>query len=554
MIFIAICILYIIGFVSIVFSILAVKKNNDTSLILSPKPIEGGFIQNCHDMGGIVQWDGNDFLMLQCMTKYVGWTNYPGMDGYDPQYPEVWPAKQLADESDELAKKYEAMDPPANNLERFKRYFSIVYPRVPESTWNNYDEDWFVNLWNSLEFYYLFPDSWGATPDQELNVKQNNPFFRASDPDCPASGVDNCSADQDCDKYYGGICDDGKCNYSDSCVYGLAILNQNPVDKPITTAFAEVMHYGDMSYTLTPADLTKQVGAGSFAGTYYYPAKGTGLFLPLGNSLVAYNKIHALVLLGTSNEEILSYAGSNLLYWLDRKGSNKTGTVTNWNGDEISYDPDTLGQIIEGAVNGKDLEEDTDLGQSPYISMGGSTTGGDAMLATLATYQGFDTIQLLQEAQLGKSGIVGYELIDLRVPPNSASQLIRLDPFLINNYAYSAHQNDYGSPSFLVGTVPETVDNTTGSGPDKYQQLKRVADPGTDYPNYGNYPFFKARAADVRAKCDAAGGCDNVDYIPGGLDQTWKYTPYGYDELPNTITSANLPTGKESDQLMWSDL
>lgn len=33
-------------------------------------------------------------------------------------------------------------------------------------------------------------------------------------------------------------------------------------------------------------------------GTYYYPAVGSGVFAPVGNCLIAYNKVHALVLMG----------------------------------------------------------------------------------------------------------------------------------------------------------------------------------------------------------------------------------------------------------------
>lgn len=58
-----------------------------------------------------------------------------------------------------------------------------------------------------------------------------------------------------------------------------------------------------------------------------------------------------------------------------------------------------------------------------YYGLG---SGGDGLLATAAIQEGYDTIQLIHEAQLGcyPQGVVdGFEIIDLRNPLTSAQRL-----------------------------------------------------------------------------------------------------------------------------------
>jgi len=105
-------------------------------------------------------------------------------------------------------------------------------------------------------------------------------------------------------------------------------------------------------------------------------------------------------------------------------------TLFGYNTERIRYSKSALDRMIDEMVSGKCLREDYRHGRltKVYYGLGDS---GDTFLAQLARDRGYDTIQLLREAQMSVEGdaVVGNELIHLYEPSYSQTFLKRLDPF-----------------------------------------------------------------------------------------------------------------------------
>lgn len=395
------------------------------------------FIEQCQANRGSVQWD-NDGLLMTCQTGYEGYpVNYPEQDGYDPAKPTVYPSTKLMDESDLLyAQLMTSGIYPQNEAQRLRLYFSIVYPLADITRWKRMDLQQLQQLWATLELYYKLDDMF--MPQTPRTQRQYHKFYRVPDADC--TDADAATGD---------------------CVQGNVWLSQE-TGRPVETGpYMEVVRFGDMDYNLLP-DAT-------FTATYLYPAKGSGVFLPVQNSLVAWNKVHALRLLGVSYEDIAYVAGPNFWYWVndlnekmvndencprDQSGHRSCYQHYQTNGGDSYYVmPEALETVINNMSAGQSLAKSS---KSPYYGLGGSTTGGDALVARLALQQGYDTVQFIREAQLGSSGIVGYEVIDLRVPRQTSALLTRIDPFRLweapNSLAYTANRSYGGYADYLVGT------------------------------------------------------------------------------------------------------
>lgn len=292
--------------------------------------------------------------------------------------------------------------------DRLRLYFQIVYPKNTKNL--NFSE--LTNLWNSLELYYILPPQ--IEPQTPPVIKRKKNFFQTP------KGIK---------------------------------LQQNE-ERPIETGpYIEVYHNGANTAYLRPFKI--------FAATYYYPVKGSGIWIPSGNMLTANNKIHALKLLDTPNVDILKKCGYDFITFLvnDSKDSgdplltidvvDKLSGINFDNGDynktrKIEYSTKVLDKMINDISEGQNIrkgyKKDPDTGKKILIDIyyGGSDTV-DKMLAQIARNRGYDTIQLLKEPQMGGlSGIVniGCELVHLFEPIISQNMWIKLDPFADIKYDY----------------------------------------------------------------------------------------------------------------------
>lgn len=332
---------------------------------------------------------------------------------------------------------------PKNERERLVLYHSIVYPNAPSKFFENMTLRQLVELYQEYEFYYKLPVE--VMPKTEILIHRDsqNSFYRTP------VGV---------------------------------VLDQDPDRLGLETAYAEVAHFGSTS------SLFREPGI--FTGTYYYPVKGSGIFLPLGQTLVAYNKVHALKLLDTLNTDILQVGGTDFQsflqddsegmwqeikkldsnanredYWVSACVVDKHSTETNeecgqifgYNTKKIWYIPAALDRMIDEMVAGKSLRIATrtvdgkDKKVKVYYGLGDT---GDMLLGQTGRDRGYDTIQLLREAQMSLTGdaVVGNEIAHLVEPVYSQSSLARLNPFLRPYFA--------GTDAFLKPHVNYLLDQS----------------------------------------------------------------------------------------------
>lgn len=332
---------------------------------------------------------------------------------------------------------------PQNEHDRLSLYFQLVYPSTPDYVWSDMSLPDLVNFYQSMEFYYKLPDA--IQPDTPIELKRSaeQRFFRTP----------------------GGV-----------------VIDQDPDRPGVTTPFIEVIHWGNNNSQLAAPQTL-------YAGTYYYPVRGSGLFLPLGQCLTAFNKVHALKQLGIPNEWILQYCGFYFIHFVridsfgwwaefvkspqntkgyqlgDRPDEFWRRTCTlNKNGlrssqscrakpllspagaeetaetafgmykSSLTYIPEALDGVIEDMVKGKCVREGFKTVDGKKVKRRIYYGGGDTLdryMAQQATAAGFDTIQLLREAQLSvtSNAIHGTEFIDLRDAIASQQRILRLDPF-----------------------------------------------------------------------------------------------------------------------------
>lgn len=149
-------------------------------------------------------------------------------------------------------------------------------------------------------------------------------------------------------------------------------------------------------------------------GIYYYLAKGSGIFVNIGKTLVANNKLHALRLLGQTNEQI-----ADLLY------SRDTGYWPAYYKGELppssqkAYFNDLVRQyMIKHACSKEQAENgviDAAINETDYLLGRLNDTGWaiDVSNFNLGRSQGYDTIQLTTQANMNNGW--AFEIIDLRV-------------------------------------------------------------------------------------------------------------------------------------------
>jgi len=263
--------------------------------------------------------------------------------------------------------------------ERLARYFSNVYPETSKTFWNKMSLEELQRMYTDLEIWYDFPGFSEPQTARPKRAAKTKTFYRVPD----------------------------------------RVELQQFINKPPQRdhTWIEVYHAGSMN---TDFYIPKPL----FAGTYYYPAKGSGVFLPLGKTLIAYNKVHALKKLRVPNDTILENAGPSFQRWYQRgiKSLSQHPEVT----AEMAG-KESLKEMVSKMVTGVNSTLDSH-GKHCYF---GLSDEGDHLLAFAAIQQGYDSIQLIREGQKGcdQDGVlVGFEIIHLRTPGESAKMLKRMVP------------------------------------------------------------------------------------------------------------------------------
>jgi hypothetical protein len=306
---------------------------------------------------------------------------------------------------------------PANEKDKLAIYFSIVYPNADPNKIKSMSDQQLIDWYQHLELYYTLPAAiMPATPITRRR-QVGKQFYRVPE------GV---------------------------------ILDQDPDRLGEVGNYLEVIRFGPMYNFFTDPSL--------FVGTYYYPAKGSGLYLPLGRTLVAYNKVHAMKLLNSPNSQIVIYGGRDFQSFLSKDSgdpkykdeafvsacvANKKATandpsclkIFNYFSQVIKYKPSALDNMIAEMCAGKCLRYETrsvasgQADKKTLVYYGCGDTG-DKFLAQMARNRGYNTLQFLREAQMELNGdaVVGNEIVHLVENVYSSTALVRLDPFKMPLY------------------------------------------------------------------------------------------------------------------------
>lgn len=387
----------------------------------------------CQARGGALNWT-NDGTLLTC-DKIVS---------FDPLAPEPVIFTEL---SEIQAKIDNGVYRPATEKDRLATYFQIVYPTSNPATWTSMSQQSLTDYWQGLEVYYKLPDAIQPQTPIVLRRRPGFQFYRIPD------GV---------------------------------LLDQDPERRGVLASYLEVIRFGP-SYNMLP-------DPSLYPGTFYYPAKGSGLFLPLGRTLIAYNKVHAMKLLGAANADIVKYGGRDFQLFLRKDsdayrktvaGSAETLSTTcvvykagasidvkhcaldpkiaGYFTTQVTYSPAMLDAMIDEMVGGKCLRyltksvvvEGVQTPPRPYLTYYGCGDTGDKFLSQMARNRGYTTIQCLREPQneLRGDAVVGNEVIHLVEASYSQASLMRLDPTKMPLYLPQGITPQYPINYLLDGSI-----------------------------------------------------------------------------------------------------
>jgi hypothetical protein len=430
---ILICLLIFIPICLLIFRMYNKKYNPniDKQSNVTSSNIDFDFKKNCRDQGGAISLNTNDNEFegtLLSCTKKAEYGN-----------PEPILFSEINDIIDN--NKYN----PQNEKEKLELYFMLVYPKSDPNKWNMMSQEELEAYYQDLEFYYKLPSNIMPTTKITIHRSEDKQFYRVP----------------------GGV-----------------ILDQDPNRTGITTPYIEVTRFGLTNSLLRDPRI--------FNGTYYYPVKGSGFFLPVGNSLIGYNKIHVLKMLDVPNSDILRVAGYDFQsflqkdseaiwkkmlvendslnkedYWISACVVDKHAETQDPNCDkylgmftkQIYYIPDALNKIIDEIASGHSLRIDynSKIKKDVNVYYGIGDTG-DKLLAQLARNRGFDTLQFLRESQMSTTGNanIGNELLHLVEPIYSQTYLLRLNPL---DRPYNAPSDQSIQPKFNY-LLDNTIDKT----------------------------------------------------------------------------------------------
>lgn len=143
-------------------------------------------------------------------------------------------------------------------------------------------------------------------------------------------------------------------------------------------------------------------------GIYYYVVRGSGIYLNVGKTLVAKNKLDALHKLGMSYSDILQISGK---FVYDNNYVTTFRLIQEYMQNHHLTFQEALNNVMTTAIAGDDYQFGRIADSADY----------DYSLYKLGKNAGFDTIQFT--VQPNDNGGWGYELIDLR--PELSETLIQ---------------------------------------------------------------------------------------------------------------------------------
>jgi hypothetical protein len=329
--------------------------------------------------------------------------------------------------------------PSSNELEKLQSYFSVVYGSP--AVWQSKSLTDLQTLWASLEFRWNLPVQ-PTTP--VAAVRRPNSKF-----------------------------------YQSQTLQGT--LDQDPDRPGENLEFVEVVRFGTA--------VSKYDNEQLFAGTYYWPVRGSGLFLPIGKTLFAYNKIHAFRLLGCTDEEIVYGLRPNVIAfiqnesnvaWTEWTTQNPTAAKTThfknyctWNTASSSSSCPILFDIgmttvslcvpvvkafiddfCTGAVERKyatGVAAMSFFDQDPFL---------DRMIAQVASQRGFDSCVFVKQVGFD----VAQELLHCKDPVTSLMSLKKFTPF--SSEFSSVNSTPLNSVNFYVDSkIPRVVSSCVVNRP-----------------------------------------------------------------------------------------
>lgn len=241
-------------------------------------------------------------------------------------------------------------------------YLKKVYPLLPQNAAT-------PHLYDQLDFYYY------PYPPLNNNIRTNVPLNPL-----PKLNTLYCLSWM----YACGNTTDGvifKNLYPPFQTNKFRYINGIPSDH-----YAEVMHFGWYNEP----------------GLYFYVAKGTGIFLNVGHTLIARNKIEALKKLGLTNMQIFSYVSKYVYPYPHFTYEPTYAAVKQYAEEKHLTLSGSLAKIFKSAINNTDYNFNRMADSANY----------DVPLYLLCRQHHYDTIQLT--AQPNDNGGWAYELIDCR--------------------------------------------------------------------------------------------------------------------------------------------
>ena len=210
----------------------------------------------CREKDGILQWNDSGVLVA-C----------------------VEPRKEVTDQTNVLFRAKDDikalsgiyLSSNTEQKDRYIRYFATIYPSTKLEIWKDMTLEKLQQIYENLEIWY---DIGTAPSGKQTTRAAYKPFYRIPE------GIN---------------------------------LQQNVQHKTFPkNCWVEVYHAGNLN---TDFYIPSQF----FSGTYYYPSRGSGVFLRLGKSLIAPNKVSALKMLKVPNDVIFQYSGKSFKRWLTRE-------------------------------------------------------------------------------------------------------------------------------------------------------------------------------------------------------------------------------------------
>lgn len=314
---------------------------------------EQNFRERCNKAQGVVEWR-DDGVLLECVK-----VRSSPSEGKTIYFNEIT--------NDDEMRETEYLSQHDNYKNRIIRYLHDVYPLTSVMKWVKMNIEQLITLTESFEVIYRLPLDYIPNISIKYPEMSNHQFYRIPK-----------------DVHLGQL------------------PNRPPYPN---NTWVEVIHFGplDIKYSKFRQEY--------FSGTYYYHATGSGVYLYLGKTLQALNKVNALKTLGASNSDIYTKSGYSLKMWVDLHQKSNPGK--DFNG--------ALNDIIEKMNQGTNFAY---LNNQPrYFGLGDK---GDPFLANLALKKGYNTIQLIKEAQQTDTNHIniGFEIIDLQLPIKSQAKLM----------------------------------------------------------------------------------------------------------------------------------